>query len=246
MRPSLSKVLAATAFLLAGFSSLHAHAFSSSDEVRPDTTLSATDGLGHATRIERYSALHRQRWSALAPRQIFVQHAGNIGQMSFGLGWDYGRKSRWETHLLLGYMPRYYSDRAKATLTLRELYLPWDVLLARQRPILHKMPKTSVHYAPLTVGYALNTVFDRDFWTHQPERYPHGYYWFSTRLRSHLSVGQRITHTFTADNRFGLHGYSVYWEVSTTELDVIYKIQNHWVPVRDILHLGVGLKLQIL
>ena len=194
--------------------------------------------------IDRVRQRRIQLWQAIIPRQYIVQYAGNIGLMSVGLGWDYGRRRQWETHLLFGFVPRYNSDCAKATMTLRELYRPWDIPIRGH--VLLRHPRTRLTYSPLTVSYAMNTVFHHEFWNRQPDRYPKGYYWFSLRMRHHLALGQRFSHTFVTDNRIGIHGYSFYWDVSTTELDIIYKIQNHAVPLRDILHLGVGVKLQMM
>ena len=36
------------------------------------------------------------------------------------------------------------------------------------------------------------TGFSDDFWTSEPERYPRGYYGFSTRIRTHIFLGQRV------------------------------------------------------
>ena len=40
----------------------------------------------------------------------------------------------------------------------------------------------------------LNTVFGDEFWVNEPERYPKGYYGFSSKVRIHVFLGQRITY----------------------------------------------------
>ena len=47
----------------------------------------------------------------LIPTQGVIQNAGNMGLVSCGVGWDYGRRSQWETHLLLGYVPKHKSKK---------------------------------------------------------------------------------------------------------------------------------------
>lgn len=209
------------------------------------TPAAVQDSLTKPTRVERLTDKRRQHWDAIIPRQAILQYAGNVGLISMGVGWDYGRHHNWETHLLLGFLPRYNSQRAKVLLTLRESYRPWGIRIGNHRQLVGRSTRADLTYNPLAIGMALNTVFSGEFWTRQPERYPAGYYWFSTRMRFHLTLGQQLTRTFTTDNVLGLHGYAAYIDIGTTELDIIYKIQNHWVPVRDILHFGVGVKLQL-
>ena len=65
-------------------------------------------------RIRRY----RNRWEALIPVYSKIQFAGNIGLISVGPGWDYGRHNQWETDMLFGILPKYQSKKAKLTFTL--------------------------------------------------------------------------------------------------------------------------------
>lgn len=60
-------------------------------------------------RIQRY----RERWAALIPTQFVVQNAGNMGALSAGIGWNYGKHQQWETDLLVGFIPKHQSIRAK-------------------------------------------------------------------------------------------------------------------------------------
>lgn len=62
-------------------------------------------------------------WNKLIPRYAKGQYAGSIGKFSAGLGWNYG-KDRWETDLLLGFIPKNADRHAMATLTLKQNYLP--------------------------------------------------------------------------------------------------------------------------
>ena len=96
-----------------------------------------------------------------------------MGLLSWGIGWDYGKRGQWETDLLLGFIPRYSSKHFKMTMTLKQNYIPWSIWLGKDFSL-----------EPLTTGIYFNTVFSDDFWTSEPERYPRGYYGFSTRIRS--------------------------------------------------------------
>lgn len=127
-------------------------------------------------RIHRY----RGHWEKLIPTHTKVQFAGNMGLLSFGTGWDYGKKNQWETDVFLGFIPKYDSKRTKVTMTLKQNYMPWSLNLGR-----------GFSTEPLTCGIYFNTVFGNEFWVHEPDRYPKGYYGFSSKIRSHIFLGQQ-------------------------------------------------------
>ena len=78
------------------------------------------------SKYDRRIHRHREHWAALIPTQVIMQYAGNMGFMSVGVGWDYGKHDQWETHLLFGYLPKADSDRGKLTMTLKQTFLPWS------------------------------------------------------------------------------------------------------------------------
>ena len=127
---------------------------------------------GYEKRIERYTSL----WDHLIPRYSKIQFAGSMGMFSFGVGWNYYRH-HWETDLLLGFVPKTTRNlkaesakkrHAMATFTLKQNYIPWRVPL-------HK----NIDFEPLTTGLYINTLLNRQFWVHSPDKYPEGYYFFS-------------------------------------------------------------------
>ena len=71
-------------------------------------------------RVHRY----RRNWEKLIPTHTKIQFAGNMGLLSFGTGWDYGKKNQWETDIFFGFVPKYDSKRAKATMTLKQNISP--------------------------------------------------------------------------------------------------------------------------
>ena len=116
--------------------------------------------------------------------QQLLQKPANMGLLSFGTGWDYGRRNQWETDVFFGVLPKYDSKRTKLTFTVKQNYLPWSLQI--------KQSRFSVE--PLACGMYLNTVFGDEFWVNEPERYPKGYYGFSSKVRIHVFLGQRITY----------------------------------------------------
>ena len=182
--------------------------------------------------------MHRRReyWAELIPTQFIMQYAGNMGFMSIGIGWDYGKHKQWETNLMFGYLPKISSHRGKLTMTLKENYLPWSMYL-----------KQGWMLEPLSCGLYLNTVFGSEFWDNQPSRYPDKYYEpLNTKVRIHVFLGQRITKIIPANKRKFLKSISAFYEVSACDLYLRLLVMEKKVRLQDIMCLSVGIKMQIL
>ena len=181
-------------------------------------------------RIHRY----RGHWEKLIPTHTKVQFAGTMGLLSFGTGWDYGKKNQWETDVFLGFIPKYDSKRTKVTMTLKQNYMPWSLNLGR-----------GFSTEPLTCGIYFNTVFGNEFWVHEPDRYPKGYYGFSSKIRSHIFLGQRLTYDIDPQRRYTAKSITFFYELSTCDLYLISAATNSYLRPRDYLSLSFGLKLQL-
>ena len=44
---------------------------------------------------------------------------------------DYGKRNQWETDVLLGFIPKYSSKKAKVTMTLKQNYMPWSINIGK-------------------------------------------------------------------------------------------------------------------
>ena len=162
------------------------------------------------------------------------QFAGNMGLLSFGTGWDYGRRNQWETDVFFGVLPKYDSKRTKLTFTVKQNYL--------LEPAINR----AVFCRTLACGMYLNTVFGDEFWVNEPERYPKGYYGFSSKVRIHVFLGQRITYDIDPQRRFTAKEITFFYEISTCDLYVVSAFTNKYLKPRDYLSLSFGLKLQLL
>ena len=162
-------------------------------------------------RVHRY----RRAWEALIPTHTKLQYAGGMGLLSWGIGWDYGKRGQWETDLLLGFIPRYSSKHFKMTMTLKQNYIPWSIWLGK------------------------------DFSTSEPERYPRGYYGFSTRIRTHIFLGQRVRFDVPEKYRKFSKSITAFYEISTCDLYVVSAFNNSYLKPDDYLRLSFGLKFQI-
>lgn len=179
---------------------------------------------------------YRKHWAALIPTQFVVQNAGNMGVLSAGIGWDYGKREQWETDLLFGYIPKNQSTRGKLTMTLKQNYLPWSFEL-----------KHGWSIEPLQASIYVNTIYGHEFWRSQPARYPNKYYDFmSTKFRLNIAIGQRITWKIPTAKRRSAKSISLFYEVSSCDLYIRSKFVDSSVPLKDILGLSVGVKLHTL
>lgn len=158
-----------------------------------------------------------------------------MGAVSVGTGWNYGR-DHWETDFILGLIPKFSDDHARVSLTLKQNYYPWKVQLGNS-------PFT---FEPLSCSFFVNVIMDRDYWVSQLDKYPNGYYWFSTRVRMNLGLGQRWTLRIPEPRRKFHRSVSFYYEFSTCDMYVTSAITNRYISFWDILRLSLGVKFQIL
>ena len=193
-----------------------------------------SDSLKSLLRYRQRITRMQERWQRLIPSYTKVQYAGNMGLISIGGGWSYGRNRQWETDLLLGFLPKYDSDAAKATLTLKQNFMPWKWHLSE-----------SFLIEPLACGLYINTVLHNDFWVRQPDRYPKGYYWFSTRIRTNIYIGQRITFKTPQHTRILATSVTAFYEITTCDYYILSHVGNSGYPLHELISLSFGVKLQI-
>lgn len=77
--------------------------------------------------LDRREHCGYESWERLLPTHVKAQYAGGMGFLSAGYGWDYGRKCRWETDMMIGVLSKAYSDRTHMTFTLKQNYIPWSI-----------------------------------------------------------------------------------------------------------------------
>lgn len=178
---------------------------------------------------------YRKHWGALIPTQSILQTCGNMGIVSLGIGWDYGRRGQWETQLLVGYVPKFDSNRAKLTFTLKQNYIPWSTYLDH-----------GWSFEPLECGLYFNTIFGHDFWTKQPTKYGNGYYPFSTRIRPNVFLGERFTKVVPESRRKRIKSFTLFYELSTNDIYFMRFYRNGSAGFWDVFGLSFGLKVQFL
>ena len=186
------------------------------------------------TSYERRTDHYRNFWRKVIPNQFTAQYAGSIGVAALGVGWHYGKHKNWETDLLLGFVPKYYSAENKVTFTVKERYVPWHLNIGSRWMV-----------EPLTTGLFFTSIFGEDFWSKEPSRYPDRYYGFSTRVRANIFMGERITYRIPSKKRHFFRSISAYYELSTCDMYIISAIPNKNIRLSDILSLSFGLRLNV-
>lgn len=164
------------------------------------------------------------------PTSAVAQFAGSIGLVSLGAGWDYGKDDKWATELLIGFVPKYNTDRNKITITLRQVYTPWSISLS------HKST-----YHPLRTGTYLSTTVGKQFWFSAPEKYPEKYYTFSTKLRMNIFIGQDFALKLNS-KKLPLDRIRIYYDIHTSDLYLISGATNRYLKATDYLSVALGLK----
>ena len=205
-------------------------------EIRTDTVyIVDTVYIKQHTEISHKKERYITRWNKLIPSYYKTQFAGSMGLISMGGGWNYGKNKQWETDVFLGFVPKYSTKHNKVTLTAKQNFIPWSVTVSDQ-----------INLKPFSTGIYLNTVFGDEFWGKQPDKYPHGYYWFSTRFRINIFIGQGWEYKLKRQNNKLFKSVTFFYEVSTNELYLYSAFTNSYLKAKDILGLSLGVKLQIL
>ena len=192
------------------------------------------------SKYERSLERKQKMWASLIPTHFVIQNAGNMGLLSAGIGWSYGKNRKWETDLLIGFIPRHDSSRLKLTTTLKGNYIPWRIDLT---PNTTGGDKPHWLFEPLTASLYLNTVYGSEFWKSQPSRYPDKYYEFmSTKFRLNVAFGQRIT-LKVPDNKRRRHSrIALFYEIGSCDLYIRSLFQGQDVSIGDIIGLSIGAK----
>lgn len=218
--------------------SIFAQNDSAADSLGKVSPLQVEKVQSDTSQVSRFDhRVHRVRhyWENLIPTQLVIQNAGNMGIVSLGVGWEYGRRTQWETHLLWGFIPKYDSGKAHLTSTLKQNYIPWSISF-----------NDWLALEPLEATIYVNTVYGHEFWSSQPGRYPDKYYEaLSTKFRINVGVGQRVAFNLNPEKYF-FKGITFFYEVSSCDLYIRSLFQGTGISFWDILGLSLGLKFQML
>ena len=170
-------------------------------------------------------------WMKLIPRHSTFQFAGGMGLIELSIGWDYGKKRQWNTDLFFGFIPKYSSKDYKLVISLKETYYPWNLTLSRHLSV-----------QPLSASIYFSSVAADNFWARQPSKYPNGYYWFSTRIRTNIAIGSAFL--INHDRKSYDRNIALFYELGTNDFYILSMFGNDYIKLTDIFKLSLGLKVQ--
>jgi hypothetical protein len=165
------------------------------------------------------------------PDYTKIQFAGAIGFLSAGTGYI-NKTGKSETELMVGFLPKSIGGDHLISATLKTNRIPWKTELNENWTLL-----------PFQFGGYLSYTFGSEFNTFLPDRYPSGYYWWSSSLRIGMFFGSRFRYRPDTDNPF--KSIDFYYEVGTYDLKFLSYVQNvESLTFLDVVNLSFGIRLE--
>lgn len=184
--------------------------------------------------MSRTSAVMAQFPQGLIPKSALSQYAGSIGFFSAGVGYELFKNERGSLDFMYGFVPKNRGGRLHIA-TVKFAYRPFEVRLNDWAKLYPVNPGAflSYHFGP-----RFDFQWDKD-------TYEKGYYWWSTALRPHISLGTEVKiDTRKVAPALKIKSLSVYSEFNTNELYLVSYYQNAGtLSVTDIFKLGFGLRV---
>lgn len=177
------------------------------------------------------SGITQAQWiKRLKPDYAVLQHAGSIGYLSVGAGYELFRNNRGSLEFDLGVVPENRGGPLHI-LTSKFAYRPFEVKL-----------KDNATIYPFNPGAFLSYHLDKQFsFQFDKEQYGKGYYGWSTAMRAHISVSNEIE--FKTKK---LKSVTLFSEFNTSDLylvSLLYINNSEWLKPSDIIKLGFGVKV---
>ncbi|GGK76557.1 hypothetical protein ACD591_05920 [Rufibacter glacialis] len=172
----------------------------------------------------------KNKW--YAPDYVVAQHAGLIGILAAGIGYDFGKHDRTNAELMYGFTPNYGFKNTTHTFTTRVYYQ------SHPKPLFK-----DVKISWIKAGAGISMTIGEQFETFFPKKYPDGYYIWPTATRILPFVGSSLGREFKGRNR-PVYG-EFYGEIGSSEVMIIDKYRNKGISIPDILNLAIGVRVSL-
>jgi len=166
------------------------------------------------------------------PNQVVLQTGGNIGLLTIGPGYRLG-KGKTMIDVLYGFSPKFKSESANHLLTGKFTYSPFAIKLSKRYLA-----------EPLRIGTGLSYHFGKAYYTIWPDRYPKGYYWWTTTFRLTPFIGSAISTRIGSEDKF-IKSMTLYGELGTHDLSILSWAVNKNISLWDITSIAVGVRLSL-
>ncbi|KAA3440002.1 hypothetical protein [Rufibacter hautae] len=172
----------------------------------------------------------KNKW--YAPDYVVAQHAGLIGILAAGVGYDFGKHDRTNAELMYGFTPNYGFKNTTHTFTTRVYYQ------SHPKPLFK-----GFQISWIRAGAGISMTIGEQFETFFPKHYPEGYYIWPTATRILPFVGSSLGREFGGKKR--PHYGELYGEIGTSDVMIVDKYRNKGISVPDILNLAIGVRLSL-
>lgn len=161
---------------------------------------------------------------------LALQYAGNIGFLSFGVGYT-ARKDKYQLSLVYGYAPPSMAGVRIHTVTAKNIFPVYRFYLNKKQ--------TLIPYG--AVGLSLE-LGGRSFFR-QPSNMPDSYYDFPKSVHLIPAAGFKLRHI--TDHQRNFHGYEFFLEITSVDAYVWYKLTSDEIRTQQIVSLAGGIHFLI-
>lgn len=166
----------------------------------------------------------------LKPDYVVLQHAGSIGYLNVGAGYDLFRNNRGNIELNFGIVPENKGGPLHI-LSTKFAYRPFEIKV-----------KDKVKIYPFNPGAFLSYHLDKQFsFQFDRDQYEKGYYPWPSALRAHISVSNEVKFKVKK-----LKDITLYSEFNASDLYLVslfYINNRESLSPADIIKLGIGIKV---
>lgn len=164
------------------------------------------------------------------PDHVVIQFAGNIGLLSAGPGYSFLR-DKMDAEFLYGFTPGFESKSSIHIFTGKFSYRPYKI----------KLPGNLL-LEPLKIGTGVSYSVGPQFHTTWPQKYPDGYYWWTTSFRLTPFIGSTISRK-TGSSHTLIKRVQLYYEIGTHDLALVSLATNKSLGLGKILNIALGTRL---
>lgn len=173
------------------------------------------------------SGVFGQKLKRALPHHVKTQFAGGIGFLSIGAGYENKRESL-EGDIYYGYLPKNIGGVSIHSATAKLTWLPFNAIDLKW-----------LQYNFLSTGILASYKFGKQYFLFDPDNYPYNYYGHPTALHLGFFIGGQLEKSIDKKN---IKRVALYYELGTTDRELISIFTNSSLKANEILNLAVGVK----
>ncbi|AKD04232.1 hypothetical protein POKO110462_19960 [Pontibacter korlensis] len=162
---------------------------------------------------------------------IKAQFAGELGLVSLGVGKEF-LQDKLDADVFVGYLPEGFGGEQLVTAALKLAYVSFEAVQLE-----------ALDWHPLRTGLQLGYTFGDDYFAFEPrDKYPKGYYGFSTAFHLYYFLGGEVEFARVKH----LEKFGLYYETGALGKYLVSYIKNpKYLSPGKVFHLALGIKLSL-